>query len=187
MTAVPQQGRLIAVVGPSGVGKDSVMAAMAQARPHLSIARRVITRPAMAGAEDHDTLSVDAFDAAVRSGAFCLHWQAHGLRYGIPVKTLDAVKAGSDLLVNLSRGALAQAVAIFPCVTVLSVTAQPDTLAARLAERGRENDAQIAQRLARPAPVFPAGARVVTVSNDGPLAQTARAALDAIYPERAVR
>ena len=37
-------GRMIAVVGPSGVGKDSVMAGLLEARPALRRVRRVITR-----------------------------------------------------------------------------------------------------------------------------------------------
>ena len=45
-------GRFIAVVGPSGVGKDSVMQGMAARDPRIVLARRVITRPSDAGGED---------------------------------------------------------------------------------------------------------------------------------------
>ena len=41
--------RLFAVVGPSGAGKDTLMAAAAH-RPGVALVRRVITRPAEAGA-----------------------------------------------------------------------------------------------------------------------------------------
>ncbi|MEO0912102.1 MAG: hypothetical protein AAFY59_03810 [Pseudomonadota bacterium] len=43
-------GRFIAVVGPSGVGKDSVMAGMAARTGQLKLVRRVITRPRMRAA-----------------------------------------------------------------------------------------------------------------------------------------
>ena len=43
------KGQIFAVVGPSGAGKDTLMAAAARARPDLHIVRRVITRPATAG------------------------------------------------------------------------------------------------------------------------------------------
>ena len=43
---------VIGVVGPSGVGKDTVMHALAAAQPGIKLARRVITRPVEAGGEE---------------------------------------------------------------------------------------------------------------------------------------
>ncbi|HMB13658.1 MAG TPA: phosphonate metabolism protein/1,5-bisphosphokinase (PRPP-forming) PhnN, partial [Roseovarius sp.] len=48
------KGRLIAVVGPSGVGKDTLMRAMVAERPNLRRVRRVITRRADDGGEGHE-------------------------------------------------------------------------------------------------------------------------------------
>ena len=56
-------GRFIAIVGASGVGKDSVMAALAASDPRLRLVRRVITRPSAAGGEDFDGVTEDAFHA----------------------------------------------------------------------------------------------------------------------------
>ena len=52
---------MIAVVGPSGVGKDTVTQALVDAAPQLSLVRRVITRAADAGGEDYDAVSVPMF------------------------------------------------------------------------------------------------------------------------------
>jgi len=175
-------GRLIAVVGPSGVGKDSVMAGLVAARPGLGVARRVITRDAALGGEDFDALDEPGFHRAAAAGAFALHWGAHGLYYGIPARYAAAVTAGQEVLANLSRGVLEQARARFAAVTVLHLTARPDTLAARLAGRGRESAEEIAARLARAVP--PAGP-LVEVSNDGPLEATVAAELAALYPVKA--
>lgn len=172
-------GRLIAVVGPSGVGKDSVMAGLVAARPGLVVARRVITRDAALGGEDFDTVDEAAFHRAVAAGDFVLHWGAHGLYYGIPARYAEAVAAGQEVLANLSRGVLDTARERFAAVTVLHLTARPETLAARLAGRGRESGEAIADRLARAVP--PAG-RLFEVSNDGPLEVTVAAALAALYP-----
>lgn len=176
-------GRLIAVVGPSGVGKDSVMAGLCARRPELAPVQRVITRDADLGGEDFTPASVRTFDAMREAGHFVLHWGAHGLFYGIPRCVLDDLAAGHDRIANLSRSVLKQARAVFGRLTVLHLTASPEVLAARLAGRGRETAAEIAARLARAGDGLPAGLELVEIANDGPLAQTVEAALVALYPE----
>lgn len=178
-------GRLIAVVGPSGVGKDSVMAGIAAAVPAFVPVRRVITRPADSGGEVFDAVSEAEFADMVHRGAFCLHWGAHGLYYGIPRDILADVQAGETRMANLSRGVLARAAALFPVLTVLHVTASPDTLARRLVGRGRESTAQVAERLERASLPLPQGLETVTLSNDGALADTVAQAVSALQPERA--
>lgn len=175
-------GRFIAVVGPSGVGKDSVMAGLAAARPDLHLVRRVITRPEDAGGEVHDAVSPALFAARAAGGDFALHWRAHGLHYGIPAEVACILGAGQDALANLSRGVLAQAARRFPGMVALHVTARPEVLAARLRARGRESATEIARRLARPVAPFPDGLDVVEIDNSGPLEQAVRAALAALYP-----
>jgi len=177
-------GRFIAVVGPSGVGKDTVMEAMHAAAPRLGLVRRVITRPTSAGGEVFDGVTVPAFRAMERDGAFALSWSAHDLSYGIPASVDAQLAAGHDMLANLSRGVLEQAQARFRHLVVISLTAAPDVLADRLAARGREDRAQIADRLARSASALPAGLNVIEIDNSGALDDTVRTALAALYPVR---
>lgn len=170
------------VVGPSGAGKDTLMEA---ARAVLTgggcrFARRLITRPAMVGAEDHDSCSVADFEAAVQRGAIALHWQAHGLHYGIPAAALAGVAQGEVVVANVSRGVIAQAEALGARVVVVNVTAPPDVLARRLAARGRESEAEIAARLAREAPLRTQSAELVTISNDATIAEGAQALIRVI-------
>ena len=178
------QGRFIAVVGPSGVGKDSVMEALCAARPDLVRVRRVITRASDAGGEDFEGISPALFAARAAGGDFALHWQAHGLFYGIPREVRDVLARGHDALANLSRGMLGQAARVFPTLHVLHITARPEVLAERLASRGREGRGDIARRLARTAPPFPDGVRVSEIDNSGRLERAVAAALAALYPER---
>ncbi|TNF62780.1 MAG: phosphonate metabolism protein/1,5-bisphosphokinase (PRPP-forming) PhnN, partial [Rhodobacteraceae bacterium] len=125
-------GRLIAVVGPSGVGKDSVMSGIAAACPAIGVVRRTITRPADLGGEAFDAVSDETFETMRAAGAFCLSWSAHGLSYGLPIALAARVAAGGEVLANLSRGVLAEAAAAFPGLIVLELTASPDILARRL-------------------------------------------------------
>ena len=176
-------GRFIAVVGPSGVGKDSVMQGLAAAHPHLTLARRVITREADAGGEDFDAVPVTRFEAMRADGAFALSWGAHGLLYGIPVLWLERARGGEAILANLSRGVLGEAQALFPALEVLHLTAEPEVLAARLAARGREDEAARTRRLARSGLDLPPGlAQVHRIDNSGALSATIRAATQALFP-----
>ena len=172
------QGKLIAVVGASGVGKDSVMRALVEASPRrFVLAKRTIDRPADAGGEDHAPATPAEFAELAAAGRFALWWTAHGQSYGIRREVHDDLVAGFDVLANVSRAKLLEAASVFPGLVVLHLTATPDTLRDRLTARGRENASQIAGRLARPAPALPASLPIVEISNDGPLAKTCAAAL----------
>jgi ribose 1,5-bisphosphokinase len=142
---------LVLVVGPSGAGKDTVLGMARRALAadsRFRFVRRAITRPAEAGGEDHEAVSEAAFDRR----AFALHWQAHGLRYGIPADIVQDLDRGAVVVANASRAVIAEAAAKFP-VRVIEVTAPPDVLARRLAERGRETAEDAARRLARDVPI----------------------------------
>lgn len=150
---------LILVVGPSGGGKDTLLDAARVALagdPRFHFVRRVITRPAEAGGEAHE--AVTELEFAQRD--FMLRWQAHGLRYGIPVVDIE----GAIAVANVSRTVIAEAVARFSA-RVIEITAPPDVLAARLASRRRENEPDIAARLNRSV-ALPHGIEVETVTND---------------------
>lgn len=149
---------LVAVVGPSGAGKDTVLDGL-RAAGHV-VARRAITRPAQAGGEEHVAMSAAEFAAT----DFALQWHAHGLRYGIFREIEAEIAGGRIVLANLSRTVLAEAASRYP-FAVLEITAPPEILAARLAARGRESAGDIAARLAREAPL-PPGLRVLQVVND---------------------
>lgn len=180
--AMSGEGVLFLIVGPSGVGKDTLIETARDtlaSDPQFVFAQRVITRPAEAGGEDHEAMSEAEFDRAEETGAFMASWRAHGLAYGIRRQMLDALEAGRNVLVNGSRGEVARFAAIWPRLVVISVTAPPAVVEARLKARGREDAAEVAERLARAVPITGA-AHVVEVANDGELAEGAARFLGAI-------
>lgn len=158
-------GRLFAVVGPSGAGKDTLLAGVCgPGGPHW--VRRVITRPASAGGEPFEGVTEADFARREAAGEFALLWRAHGLAYGIPRAGLAPLAEGRDVLFNGSRRALPEAIAAFPALGVIHITAPAPVLAARLAARGREDAADIAARLDRDVAPFPPGLAVIEVIND---------------------
>ena len=170
---------IFAIVGPSGAGKDTLIAGAIAARPDLQLVRRVITRPVEAGGEPYEGVTEAAFTARKAAGEFALDWQAHGLCYGIP---RAQVQGPGDVIFNGSRAALVAALQAFPDLRVILVTASDAVLAARLAARGREAEADIRARLARASFSLPLGIHTTTVLNDGTPEQGVKRLLAALQP-----
>lgn len=155
--------RLFLVVGPSGAGKDTLLSGAIAADPRLHWARRVITRPETAGGEPFEGVEEAEFATRLARGDFALHWDAHGLRYGVPLAQLPQ---GRDVILNGSRAAIAQVRAAFPALRVIHITAPLSVLANRLAARGRESRSDIEARLGRADLSLQKGLPVIEIIND---------------------
>jgi len=166
MKTVQQTGAWVFVCGPSGSGKDSVMAYAQQAlatRADIVFTRRFVTRPVHTGS-DHDALTPAAFAALVQAGGLSWHWQAHGFCYGIDAKYRDAVAAGRLVVVNGSREHV-KGLQASREVQMVHITADPEALVQRLLKRGRDNAAAMARRLERNADFDAMPADCVIVNN----------------------
>ncbi len=144
-------GIFVAVAGPSGAGKDSLLAGAATAfadEPRIIFARRTITRPADA-TEPYEPATMAAFRQRVEDNGFLLWWEANGHCYGLPIALGAEIDAGRLMIANVSREMLPVIRARFAHVHVVHVTASAETLEARLMQRGRETPEQCRQRLER--------------------------------------
>jgi ribose 1,5-bisphosphokinase len=183
---------LIYVMGPSGAGKDSLIAHLRHivAGPYAAtwnasprskcklrpvhFIRRYITRPASAGGENHRPLTVREYRVMKQSGHFAMNWESHGLCYGIG-RELDMFLADGDVaVVNGSREYLPEARKRYPDLTPLLITARPEVLRARLEGRGREGTEDIEERL-RGAELHVSNMPgLITVDNSGDITEAQR-------------
>jgi ribose 1,5-bisphosphokinase len=162
-------GALVLVVGPSGAGKDTLIAlarALCADDPRIVFPRRIVTRPASA-AEDHDSVTPSQFDAAAGQGAYAFRWEAHGLKYALPAAIDTELRAGRTVVCNVSRAVVHELRERYARVIVVLVTAPKDVLLARLAARGREGGGDVAERLDRAVPAGADFAPDIVIENVG--------------------
>ena len=116
-------------------------------RPDIVFSRRVVTREAQPGA-DETAVTLAQFDALRLSGGLSWHWHAHDLRYGIDAHYATAVQEGRPVVVNGSREHV-QGLTLGDDIRVVQIMAEPQQLANRLAQRGRDDAQAVHSRLSR--------------------------------------
>jgi ribose 1,5-bisphosphokinase len=164
-------GLVVLVVGPSGAGKDAVLRGVRERLAddqRFMFPLRIVTREANA-AEDHVAVTPHEFDELVRLGALAVHWQAHGLQYGIAVEIDRSLRAGSCVIFNASRHAVPTVRARYASSATILIDAPLPLRAHRLAARDREAGHEIAARLARVVSAADALEPDLVISNDGAL------------------
>lgn len=155
-------GWFVAIVGPSGAGKDTVINTVHEILVNneaFLFTRRIITRksgvsqqnenPKKLGNEDNMEVSVAKFLKLLDQGAFAMHWFAHGIYYGLPADIKNDVKQGKIVIANISRECLGMASKLFDHVFVVEINAPVQILKERLINRKREEKSDIAERLGR--------------------------------------
>ena len=181
--------RLVYVVGPSGAGKDSVLGWLLSQPSLKSVvhwATRDVTREGHESSQRDRAVSPQVFACLKAQGAYALWWQANGLSYGVRHEAMVPFERGQWLLLNGSRRHLPAALAQYPGLTVLHITADAELLRQRLMQRGREQGQAVQARLASSTALDlgaePLGsARVLRVLNNGSLEEAGRQALSALH------
>ena len=168
-------GRVVLVVGSSGAGKDAILNEVRMLLANdgcFVFPRRIVTR-APSTTEDNKAVSAEEFELLVRQGALALDWNAHGLRYGLPVAVDDAVHRGCTVVFNASRQVVTAARSRYICA-VVHIHAPVSVRAQRLAVRRREQPQEIAERLLRAVPNFDANQADLLIDNAGSLSEASR-------------
>lgn len=176
--------RLIYVAGASGVGKDSLIQyARRQLNGALPIlfAHRYITRGQNEGGENHIALTPPEFLQHRDSGLFALHWESHGLYYGIGHEIDAWMTAGFHVVINGSRQYLPQALERYPQILPVIIEADPAIIRIRLENRGREESTGIDNRIKRQAAVPSSLPELIRIQNNGLLEAAGDSLLECLY------
>jgi guanylate kinase len=144
---------LIVVSGPSGVGKDSVLARLAEKG---LVFRRVLTvttrprRPEERDGVDYRFLTDEEYDRLLASGGLLEHAEVYGLRYGVPKAPVqEALASGEDVVVRVDVQGAATLKRLLPeAVLVFLAPASLEELEQRLRRRRTEGAAVLRHRLA---------------------------------------
>ncbi len=146
------RGRLLVVSGPGGVGKGTVVAALARARPDIAVSVSATTRaprPGEVDGEHYHFVSEAQFDQLIASGGL-LEWaEFNGKRYGTPwTSVTSAVDSGKPVVLEIEIQGARQVRERFPsAVLVFLAPPSEEALLERLRRRGSDDPAAIEKRL----------------------------------------
>ncbi|WP_372433066.1 guanylate kinase [Antrihabitans stalagmiti] len=149
-----RRGRLVVLVGPSAVGKSTVVRCVREQVPNLTFSVSATTRsprPGEVDGVDYTFVTRAEFDRMIAEGEL-LEWaDIHGglQRSGTPAKPIEAaMSAGKPVLIEVDlAGARAVRAALPEAVLVFMAPPSWDELVARLTSRGTESAAVIERRL----------------------------------------
>jgi guanylate kinase len=144
---------LFVVSAPSGAGKTSLVKALLEVEPSLTLSVSYTTRAPREGEHDgvhYHFVDAPAFERMAEAGEFVEYARVFGNAYGTAATTLAAgLDAGADLLLEIDWQGARQVRERFP--EAISVFVAPPSLAAleaRLRGRGKDSDDVIAARMA---------------------------------------
>jgi len=149
-----QRGTVVVIVGPSGVGKGTVVRWITSHHTNFEVSVSVTTRPPRSGereGEHYFFLSERQFDRLIAHDGL-LEWaRVHGAhRYGTPRDTVEALlDLGTHVILEIDVQGMRQVRRkVSRVVTVFLAPPSFADLQARLEGRGTEDGRDIARRLA---------------------------------------
>ncbi len=146
------KGNLFIISGPSGSGKDTVLAGVFKKFPELKFSISVITRPMREGETPdgkYRFISVDEFKKMIDNGELLEHNVFVGNYYGTPKDyVINQLNNGFDVIVEVDVNGAEQIREKMPeAVSVFILPPSFDVLKERLSKRGTETTENLNKRL----------------------------------------
>ncbi len=146
------KGVLYIVSGPSGSGKDTILAEVLGQRPDLKLSVSSITRPMREGEKEGDKyhfISREEFETLLKNNMFLEHNVFVGNYYGTPkTPVLECLNSGRDMIVEVDVNGAAQIRAKMPeAVSIFIMPPSFEVLKKRLSGRGTESAELVEKRL----------------------------------------
>lgn len=144
---------LLAVSGPSGVGKGTIVKTIINRRADVVESVSCTTRPPREGeihGKHYFFLSHEEFERRIAEDDFLEYNEHFGNYYGTPKSFVKETLEEKSVIMEIEVVGALKAKKVFPeCLLVMVVPPSVEELKKRLIERGSETEEEIKKRLAR--------------------------------------
>ena len=145
-------GTLYILAAPSGAGKTSLVHALTEKDPLITVSVSTTTRPPRPGEVDgvnYHFVDIPSFEQKVKEGEFLEHAKVFDNYYGTSKATVERQLAtGKDVILEIDWQGARQVKALIPeAITVFILPPSLEELHRRLTGRGTDSEEVIAKRM----------------------------------------
>lgn len=146
------KGGIFIISGPSGSGKDTLLAELFKAKPEIMFSISSVTRPMREGeheGEKYNFISREKFENMIEKGELLEYNSYIGNYYGTPkAPVIAAAEAGRDIIIEVDVNGAAQIKSKLPeAIGIFIMPPSFEELKRRLSGRGTETEELIEKRM----------------------------------------